>query len=174
MHRLFPGLFLPLMLLFLVGCGGAQLRADNFYEDDQNFTIDEEAVIYDTADNRAVLDVLNEYRQALVSKDFGTLNRLVSDDYYSNAGTTHTTTDNYGRGELDEIFELIAQHAQQVRYRIVVKELEVSNDRARVNFEYEYAFQYQIGDSEEWDAGVDVMQMDLVREGDRWKITGGM
>lgn len=174
MRRVFSVLSLLLVFSLLVGCGASQITSENFHAEDRDFVIDREATIQDTSEAREVLEVLAEYRRALIQKDFGTLNRIISQDYYSNAGTTHTTADNYGRAQLDEIFEMIAQHAEQVRYRISVKELVVDGVRARVDFEYEYAYQFRVGDREEWDAGVDVMRMEFAREGDRWRIIGGM
>lgn len=169
--RVFP---LLLVLTLFVGCAGGQLTSDDIYPEDQDFLIDEEAEIVDSEDARAVLDVLYQYRRALVSKDFGAIGRLVSDDYYDNAGTTHTTADDYGREQLNEVFEMLAQHAEQIRYRVIVKDLEVDNHRAHIDFEYEYAYQYKVGDQDQWDAGADVMRMQLSREGDRWRITGGL
>lgn len=171
--------FFPLMILLVfsatsIGCAGNFIRGDELYPDDPHFSIDEQAQIEDTTDARQLLDVLFQYRRALVSKDFGTLLRLVSDDYYDNAGTTHTTADDYGRDELDEHFELLANYAQQIRYRIVVKDVQIDGGRAHIDYEFEYAFQYRIGDHETWDAGVDVNRVEFLREGERWRISSGM
>ena len=169
--RIFPFLFL---LIFLVGCAAGELTSESFYADEADFLIDEEARIADTAETREVLEVLIEYRRALVSKDFGAISRMVSEDYYDNAGTTHTTGDDWGQDQLGEVLELLAQHAEQIRYRVIVKDVQVENRRAQIDFEYEYAFQYKVGDLDRWDAGTDVMRMQLAREGDRWRITGGL
>lgn len=160
--------------LIFTGCGAKQLRADEFYVDDPDFHIDEEASIPDTTETREVLDVLWQYRQAIVNKDFGVLNRLVSDDYYENAGTTGTTADDYGRSELGEIFEMVAQSADEIRYQITVRDVQVRGTQAHVDYEFDYAFKFQVGDSVTWDAGADVNRLELAREGDRWRIVSGM
>ena len=123
---------------------------------------------------RQIIDSLYRYRQALVGKDFGTLNRLVSENYYDNAGTTDTTTDDYGHSELEGVFELMAQHAEEIRYQIIVKEVEIDGARGAIDYEFEYAFQYLVGDKETWDAGSDVNRLEFAREGDEWRITSGM
>lgn len=161
-------------VFFFTGCGAKQLRSDDFYAEDPDFSIDEEAKIEDTTETREVLDVLWQYRQALVKKDFGTLNRLVSDDYYENAGTTGTTADDYSRADLDEIFEMMAQSAESIRYKIRVQDVQVQGGRAHVDYEFDYSFKYDVGDAETWDAGTDVNRIVMAREGERWRIVSGM
>ncbi len=160
--------------LMLTACGSGHLRSDDLYPDDRDFRIDAEAEIVDTTEAREVLNVLYQYRQALVSKDFGTLTRLVSDEYYDNAGTTQTTADDWTRSDLESVFELMAQHAEEIRYRVLVKDLQVDGNQAHIDFEFEYSFRFRVGDVEELDAGRDVNRMELAREGDRWRIIGGM
>ena len=173
-RRLNLGLLVVGLSLLVVGCAGNHIRGDDLYADTPEFQIGEEAEIEDTADAREVLDVLYQYRHAMVSKDFGSLRRLVSEDYYDNAGTTHTTADDYGYDELSEIFEMMANHAQQIRYSVVVRDLVVDGNQAHIDFEYEYAYQYRLADKETWDAGRDVSRLELHREGDRWRIISGL
>lgn len=167
-------MILLLMVSGLMACASPHLRSDNIYSDDQAFLIDEEVQILDTKEHREVLEVLYNYRLALVAKDFGALNRLISADYYDNAGTTHTTADDYGREELNEIFEMMAQYAENIQYRVLVKGVVVDGARAHIDYEYRYSYQYKIGDEVTWDAGVDVNRLQLVLEQDRWRITSGL
>lgn len=168
------GMTLVLLTLFATACGPAHLRSDDLYPEDRNFRIDPESEILDTAEAREVLEVLYQYRQALVSKDFGTLLRLVSEDYYDNAGTTHTTADDWTRTNLPEIFEMMAEYAEEIQYRVLVKDLQVQGPQARIDFEFQYSFRYRVGETETLDAGRDVNRMEFVREGDRWRIISGM
>ncbi len=157
-----------------VACAGNQVRSDDVYPDDPNFMISDDAEIADTEEVREVLDVLYQYREAMVSKDFGALTRMASRDYYDNAGTTHTTEDDYGYDELADIFELMAQYAQEVQYEILVKDVVVDDHRAHVDYQFEYAYQYRMADQDTWDAGIDVNRMEFQREDDRWMIISGM
>ncbi len=157
-----------------VGCVSSGLQTDDLYPDATDFQISERAEIEDTEDARDIIHVLYEYREALVSKDFGTLNRLVSEHYYDNAGTTHTTADDYGYDELSSIFEMMAEYADQVQYEVIVQDVVIDGARAHIDYEFEYAFRYEIADSETWDAGVDVNRLEMHREGDQWRITSGM
>lgn len=167
-------LFIVLGASAAVGCGGNYLRADQLYADEPGFRVDEESRIPDTTENREVLDILAHYRRAVVQKDFGSLKRLISSNYYDNAGTTDTTSDDYGADELPEIFELMAQNARDIRYDVLVKKVEVDHNQAYVDYQFDYAFQYAVADDVSWDAGVDVNRLQLVLEDGKWRIISGL
>jgi len=160
--------------LLASACSSDFLRSDTHYQDEKGFTIDEDAKIEDTVEHREVIDVLLKYRNAIVNKDFGTLKRLVAPDYYDNGGTTDTTTDDYGPDKLDALYELMAKHAKNIRYDIVVKDVGVDGDHAHVDYEYKYAYQYTVGDEVSWDAGVEVNRLQLEHQGADWKIVSGL
>ncbi len=172
-HRLF-WLIMVVGGLLASGCASSGLQSDELYPDTPEFQISDEVTIADTPEHREILEVLYEYRLALVTKDFGALNRLVSEDYYDNAGTTHTTADDYGYQNLPEIFELLANYADDIQYGVKVQELRVDGRQASIDFRYDYAYRFEIGDQETWDAGSDINRLDLRREGDVWRIISGM
>lgn len=171
--------FLAVMMLTAgalsaAGCGDQFIRSDELYQDDPGFSIAEDAEIPDTTQSRQALDVLAQYRQAVVQKDFGALNRLVSSDYYDNAGTTDTTKDDYDAERLSEVFEMMAEHTESITYKVLVKDVEIQKDRAFVDYEYEYSYQYKFGDEVKWDAGVEVNRLELVEKGASYKIVSGL
>ncbi|MFU8802368.1 MAG: hypothetical protein ACNA8W_01030 [Bradymonadaceae bacterium] len=173
--RRYYGFILALLLTVgLSACVSPHLTSDSIFPEDNGFQIDEESQIMDSAEARQVLDVLYHYRQALIAKDFGTLNRLISEDYYDNAGTTHTTADDYGREELAEIFEMMAQYAESIQYRVLIKDVVIKGERAHIDYEFDFSYQYRVGDEVTWDAGVDVNRLQLAREQDHWRITSGL
>lgn len=168
-------------LLFLVGmttaCGQTMLT-DKTYEvaaEDRDFRIDKEAKISDTEEAREVLNVLAEYRRSLVRKDFAGVKRLIAEDYYDNGSTTNTTKDDYDGKALPELFEHIAKHTESIQYQVTVKTVSFKHKRAFVSYEYRYAYQYKVGDESSWDAGVEVNQLELVRDkAGAWKIQTGL
>ena len=161
-------------LMTLTACGSEFITDDTLYTEDVDFRIAEDSRILDTVESREILDVLAKYRVAIVKKDFGTLNRLVAQDYYDNAATTDTTRDDYGREGLGETFELMAQHAESIQYRVTIQSVEIDKGFAHIDYEYSYAYQYQVGDEVAWDSGVDVNRVELkLIEGD-WKIIAGL
>lgn len=167
-------MFLVTLTLGLGACASEYIQDENFEKEDTEFRIDNEARISDNEQHREVLGVLVRYRQALVRKDFGEINQLISDEYYENASTTNTTRDDYGREQLGEVFELLANHAEQIQYRITVKSLEIKNDLAFVDYEYRYAYQYKIGEEVQWDAGIEVNRVELRQVQDKWMIVSGL
>ncbi|QDG54017.1 hypothetical protein FIV42_25735 [Persicimonas caeni] len=174
MRRFVVVFLVSLTALSSVACGSDYIRSEELYADNPGFNIDEEAEIADTTTNRQVIDVLVHYRQAVVNKDFGALKRLISEDYYDNAGTTDTTTDDYSAEHLGEVFEMMAQHAQDIKYNVLVQGVEVSKDRAFIDYKYDYAYQYKVGEDVAWDAGVDVNRLELIQEGGKWRIVSGL
>jgi len=158
----------------LAGCASQTLKGNEIYKDQPGFSIADEAEIPDNDKNRQILDVVIDYRNAVAKQNFGTLRTLVSEDYYANAGTTDTTQDDYGSGKLPEIFEMLANHADQIRYKVTVRGIEYERERAMVDLEYEYAYKYQVGDKPTWDAGVEVNRLELAPEDGRWKIVSGL
>ncbi len=156
------------------GCAAATIQSDEIYADDPAFRIADDSEIEDTTRNREVLDVLAQYRKAVVRKDFGTLKRVISKNYYDNGGTTATTDDDYGYEELANVFERMAQHAEEIKYRVTVRDVTYERERARVTYEYKYAYKYVLGEKPTWDAGTEVNRTEMVREDGRWKIIGGL
>ncbi len=176
-RRIFSGaayLITLLMLVMLSACAAGQIQDKNFHQDDTEFRIDEEAAIEDTEGNREVLEVLVKYRQALVRKDFGELGAMIADDYYDNGSTTNTTRDDYGKDQLSEFFEMLANHAENIQYRVMVKRVVVKGAEAFIDYEYRYAYQFKVGEEESWDAGVEVNRLELKRVNDQWKIVSGL
>jgi hypothetical protein len=164
-----------LLALFLVGCASQTIKNDELYQDRPGFRLSEEAEIRDNTKNRQVLDVVAQYQNAVTNKDFAALKRIVSEDYYSNSGTTDTTEDDYGNEQLGDTFEMMANYADEIRYKVKVQSISYKNDRAMVEYEYEYAYKFQVGDKPSWDAGVDMNELELVPEDDGdWKIASGL
>lgn len=170
-------LFLVLALTTLItACGPSYLRTDSNenWQDSSGFRIDEEAEIADTPENRQLVDLLVKYRDAMVDKDVGQLKRLVATDYYENAGTTDTTSDDYGATDLAKIFEMVSKHASQIRYDVVLKDIEIKGDEAAIDYEYRYAYRYEVGEQATWDAGVELNRIELEDRDGEWKIVSGL
>lgn len=175
MHKLGLKLGLGVLLVFLtVGCASQTIKGDELYGDVDGFRIGQEADIPDETEYREALDVLVQYRKALVQKDVGALKRLISKDYYDNAGSTDTTDDDYGHEKLPDIFEMLANYADEIKYNVTVKRVQFKHKRAMIDYEYEYAYKYDVGEKATWDAGVEVNRLELVTEDGRWKIASGL
>lgn len=170
-------LFLVLSLTtLLAACGPSYLQTDSDenWQESGGFRIDEEAEIFDTPEHRQLVDLLVKYREAMVEKNVGQLKRLIAIDYYENAGTTDTTTDDYGASDLASIFEMVSKHASQIRYDVVLKNIEIDGDEASIDYEYRYAYRYEVGEQQTWDAGVELNRIELEDRDGEWKIVSGL
>jgi len=155
-------------------CASQTIRDEELYDEQKGFRIADEAEISDNEKNRKVLNVVARYQRALTNKDFGTLRSLIAADYYDNSGTTDTTEDDYGADRLPEIYELMAQHAEEIKYDITIQRVHYERRRALVEYEYEYSYKFEVDDKPSWDAGFDVNQLELVSADGGWKIVSGL
>lgn len=176
MRQCTPGLLglACLAMAVATGCGLQNIRSKNLYDDQDGFRIGEKAEIRDTTENRRILNVVAQYQQAVTNKNIETLRRLVSDDYYDNAGTTDTTEDDYGMEEFLGHWEKIARHSESIRYNITVRKVEHKRGRVAVKYEFKYAYKIAVGENPTWDAGVNVNKLELVSSDGSWKIVSGM
>ncbi len=169
-------LLILILTTVLAACGPQFLRKDSSesWQEADGFQIDEAAEIVDTPEHRQLVDLLVKYREAMVEKDVGQLKRLVASDYYENAGTTDTTTDDYGASDLASIFEMVSKHASQIRYDVTLKNIEIKGDEASIDYEYRYAYRYEVGEQQTWDAGVELNRIELEDRDGEWKIVSGL
>lgn len=158
----------------LTACGAGMLSTADF-EQPSYFSIDTESSIADTDENVEILQVVQTYRNAIVARDIETLKSLVSKDYYENASTTDELTDDYGNERLDEIFnDYLAQSVKDIRYVIEIKRLTKEGIEYHVDYQYIWNFRYEIAGQSYWQSKNDTNRMTIVREGDAWKIKGGL
>lgn len=126
----------------------------------------------DTRDE--ILHVMESYSEALSALAIERISALVSEDYYENSGTTHTTEDDYGYSGIVSLFETLKEHVADVRVRLAIREINVKDDQADVLFDYEYTMLYQIGESERWSTERDVNRVELRNEDGVWRIISGL
>lgn len=168
------GVVATVVMMLGFGCASQTIKGDELYKDQRGFRIGDKAKIPDSNKNREVLDIVAQYQKAVSSKDFGTLKRLIAQEYYDNGGTTDTTEDDYSGTKLPELFEMMAKHAEEIKYDVTVKRVQYKHKRALVDYEYKYAYKYKVGDKPTWDAGVEVNRLELVPENGRWRIASGL
>ena len=153
----------------LVGCGPSNLER---YE---TLRVENDAEILDTDENRDVLRVVNAYRLALKNRQTEDIDALISDEYYENGGTSDTAEDDYGRSGVPQALQRLEEQVKEVNFDIIIKDMQVQEDRAWVVFEYLWNYKYHVGDVPKWESGRDVNRIDLVRkDGGDWKITRGL
>lgn len=157
MHLRVAMLFIPLLLL---ACG------PKFVEGTQ---------IPDSKQNRSVLDMVEEYRQAVESRDVSAVSQMVSRRYFENASTTADAADDYGYDKLiQKVLPVLRDNVKKAIYKLTVERIEVNGQEATVYVEWELKFQYVEGGLSGWGEAKDKNRLDLVMEDGRWKIVAGL
>jgi hypothetical protein len=130
--------------------------------------------VEDTSDNRKVVLFCEEYRHAVEDKNIGKLLTLASPRYHEDGGNT--------RGEDDLDYDGLKQYLAGVfmkttgiRYEIKYRKVTFKENK-HVLVEYTYAASYRLPGvkQEEWRHTVADNQIELIPDGETFKILGGM
>jgi len=129
--------------------------------------------IRDTPDARAIVAVIDSYRQAAERRDAAGVLALVSESYFDDAGTADPSDD------IDylQLKQRLPEHFRKlsaVRLNIGVREIEVKGERAIANVFYDGHYRVSTASGEASKSTSDVSQMHFVREFGTWKIVSGL
>jgi ketosteroid isomerase-like protein len=127
-----------------------------------------------TPEGEAVSAVIEDYERALDSMDIEAIRVLVSQDYYENAGTTDTTTDDYGFDEVDRMFTMLLEHVEDMNVEISLRDVIVDGPDADVLFEYTMRVRYSVAEGSHWETERDVNRVQLRNEDGNWRIVSGL
>ncbi|MEZ4405210.1 MAG: hypothetical protein R3A52_01785 [Polyangiales bacterium] len=156
----------------------------------------------DTAENRSVIAFCERYRHAVERRDARSLLEMASRDYYEDSGTP-TGEDDYGYDGLGRLLTAWADEVREVRYEIRYRRVTVSSENPdRVYVDYTFTGSYTLTrpeslrtparagasglsidpvrgtaehrDDEVWYRRVADNRLELVRDGDNFKILAGM
>jgi hypothetical protein len=149
-----------LALLALAGCGARRIP---------------DTQIQDTKDTRAVLEVIEKYRQAAERRDAPAVLALVSTSYFDDAGTTDPA-DDIDYGQLVKVLPADYAKLSAMRLDIAVKKIDVNKGKGRATAEifYDSHFRVTTPSGEVPKSESDVHRMTLRREGDSWRFVAGL
>jgi hypothetical protein len=130
--------------------------------------------VEDTSGNRKVIAFCEEYRHAVEDKDVNRLLGLASPRYFETGGNTSPDDDIDYDGLRDFLSSTFVK-TQTIRYEIRYRKVTV-NENKRVLVEFTYSASYRIPGlkGEEWKHTVADNRLELVPEGDGYKILAGM
>lgn len=129
--------------------------------------------VVDNPENRAVLGVIEQYRQRLIEKNVEGLLLLASDKYFEDSGTPNAV-DDYGYDGLKFVLANRLTRLRSIRYDIQYRGAKVENNRAEVEVFLSGAFEL-IGESREAYRRIgDHHRFVLEKSGDKWKFVSGM
>jgi len=130
--------------------------------------------VEDTSSNRKVIAFCEDYRHAVEDKDVGRLLSMASPRYYEDGGNTSPEDDIDFDGLKDYLTSTFVK-TQTIRYEIRYRRVSV-NENKRIFVEYTYSASYRIPGlkGEEWKHTVADNRLELVPEGESYKILAGM
>ena len=130
--------------------------------------------VEDTSDNRKVVQFCELYRHAMEDKDVGKLLALASPRYHDDAGTPSGDDDT----DYDTLKAFLADRFQttsDIRYEIKYHEvIFAENNHVYVNYKYTASYRVPTTHGNQWHHTVADNQLDLVPDGDSYKIMAGM
>jgi len=129
--------------------------------------------ILDTADTRAILGVIEQYRLAAERRDAAAVMGLVSKVYFDDAGTPDPG-DDLDHGQLGKAVAADYGRLPSTRLQLSVKQIAVEGDRAVAYLFYEAHYRITTPKGEVPKQEQDVSRMTFAREGGAWKITSGL
>jgi hypothetical protein len=130
--------------------------------------------VEDTSDNRKIVAFCEKYRRAIEERDVETLVSIASTRYFETGGNAKSGDDidyNGLRKYLATKFKMTKAIRYEIRYhRISESEEKIVN----VDFTYTASFQIPTQKGDVWNRAVRDDRLQLVREGDSFKILAGM
>jgi ketosteroid isomerase-like protein len=129
--------------------------------------------IRDTADNRAVYDVVRGYHKALEARDAAGLLTLVSPDYFDSAGTPDPA-DDLDRARLEQTLAADLARLEGVRVDLTLRGIEVQGDTATAEIFYEGYYRVQTTSGAVPRRDADVHRLLLKKLDGQWKIAAGL
>jgi hypothetical protein len=129
----------------------------------------------DTEDNRAVLQVIELYRQRLVERNVEGLLVLASDRYFEDSGTP-TAEDDYGYDGLKDVLANRLARLKSLRYDIQYRNVRIKDGRrAEVEVFLSGAFELVAESGDRYRRVSDYHRFVLERtDQDKWKFLSGM
>jgi SnoaL-like domain len=127
----------------------------------------------DDPQNRAVLEVLARYKQAMEARDPDALLALAAPDYFdrTNSNRPNEPRDIEGlRRTLPRDFTGV----RALKLDIDIRKLTIQGDRAQVDYFGVMRYAIAVPNGEKWFTESDDERMKFVRVGDEWKISSGM
>ena len=129
--------------------------------------------ITDTPDTRAILELVERYRQAAERRDAATVLGLASQKYFDESGTPDPA-DDVDYNQLLQKLPTDYARLTSVRLEISVRRVQVDGDKATADVFYDGRYRVVTKQGEVAKQASDVQRMTFVREGRAWKFLSGL
>ena len=128
----------------------------------------------DTSANRKIVTFCEDYRHAMEDKNVGQLLKMASPKYHEDGGNTNAEDDIDFEG-LKDYLAGVFQKTQAIRYEVRYRKIATTEaNRILVDFTYAAAYKIPGLKGDEWHHTVADNRLELVREGESFKILAGM
>ncbi len=125
-------------------------------------------------ENRKIVEIVEQYRERLLSRNTVGLLALASPRYFEDSGTPRSD-DDYGYDGLKQVLETRLQRVKSLRYEIEYRNIRVTGDEAEVEVFLDGSFELAAADAGDRYRRVnDYHRFLLERQGDEWKFLAGM
>jgi hypothetical protein len=130
--------------------------------------------VEDTSQNRDIIVFCERYRHALEDKNVSQILKLMSPAYFEDGGNTKNEDD----ADFDKIREFLTGdflRTGSIRYEIRYRRITITEtNHIYVDYTYAAAWKLPGVKQEEWHHKVADNRLDLVRDGETFRIVGGM
>lgn len=129
--------------------------------------------VEDTDDNRDVVSYCEAYRHAVERKDIAALLEMASTEYYEDGGNVDAADDIDYAGLRDYLTDRFAD-ARGIRYEIRYRRILREGPYIYVDYTYSGSFRVNSDAGEKWRSTVEENRLELVQDGDTYRILAGM
>lgn len=127
----------------------------------------------DNAENREVIEFVEEYRHAVESREVGRLLALVSPRFLDDNGTLDSDDDR-DFDQLREELALLNEQLLDVRYEMRYRRVTFRPDRVYVDYTYTASYKLAAPDGDRWETRLRDNRLELVREDGELRIISGL
>jgi hypothetical protein len=149
---------LPAFALALCACSHNTIPGTNIRDDPQN---------------RAVLDVLAQYKAAMEARDAGALLALTAPGYFDKGDAAHPNEARTFEGLKKELPEDL-KNVKSVHLDLTLRDVQVQGDKAHIDYYAVLRYALATPNGEKWFSQADDARMKLVKIDGTWKISSGL
>jgi ketosteroid isomerase-like protein len=127
----------------------------------------------DTESNRALIEMLDDYRRAVEDEDVEAIVRLL-DENFSDDGGTADVADDMEYANVREKLQTYFSRVKNIRLQMTFRKLERSKSQPDIYFvSYSYMLSFSMGDKNMQDSDVKLMHVRKTKDGS-WRILNGI
>jgi hypothetical protein len=130
--------------------------------------------VQDTSDNRKIINFCEQYRKAVERRNTALLLELAHPKYYEDGGNADSS-DDIDRAGLEEFLKTKFSQAKAIRYEIRYRSINKGR-QGEILVDYTYSASYKIPTKkgEVWRRSVADNRLELVADGESFRILSGM